>query len=157
MADDFVVTGAGQTSEEATQDHDQNLDAFLQRCKEKNLKLNDKKMKLRMPEVPFIGHIIVGMPPPSDVTAVQRLEGLAQYLSKFLPHLSDITKKDVAWTWGPHNNRHWRSSRKLCPSHQSSDTITYKKSHCSVSVRSRSSTITEWSACHLCLQGTHSH
>ena len=46
------------------------------------------------------------MPPPEDVAAVQRLLGLAQYLNKFLPHLSDVTKplreltkKEVPWTW----------------------------------------------------------
>ncbi len=40
------------------------------------------------------------------VAGVQRLLGLAQYLGKFLPHLSDITKqlrdltrKDSEWTW----------------------------------------------------------
>ena len=51
---------------------------------------------------------IVEMPHPSEVAAVQRFLGLAQYLSKFLPHLSDITKplreltqKDVVWTWDP--------------------------------------------------------
>ena len=73
--------------------------------------------------MPFIGHLltpeglcvdpnkvkaILDMPPPSDVAAVQRLLGLAQYLSKFLPHLSDVmkplrelTKKEVAWMWDP--------------------------------------------------------
>ena len=45
VADDFVVVGCGN-ADEATQNHDQNLDAFLQRCKERNLKLNDKKLKL---------------------------------------------------------------------------------------------------------------
>ena len=46
------------------------------------------------------------MPQPDNVAAVQRLLGVAQYLSKFLPHLSDITKplreltqKDTAWVW----------------------------------------------------------
>ena len=40
------------------------------------------------------------------MSAIQRLLGLAQYISKFLPHLSDITKplreltqKDIEWTW----------------------------------------------------------
>ena len=120
VADDFVVVGFGN-AEEATQDHDRSLRAFLQRCEERNLKLNDQKLKLRMQEVPFIGHVatadglcvdpskvqaIMEMPPPDDVIAVQRLLGLAQYLSKFLPHLSDITKplreltrKDVEWSW----------------------------------------------------------
>ena len=115
--------GFGETLEQATHNHDDHLEAFLQRCDEKNLKLNDTKFKLRMQEVPFIGHIatanglcvdphkvqaIMEMPQPDDVAAIQRLLGLAQYLSKFLPHLSDITKplreltqKDTEWTWGP--------------------------------------------------------
>ena len=70
---------------------------------------------------PFIGHVataeglqvdphkvqaIQEMPPPKDVAGVQRLLGLAQYLSKFLPHLADLTKplrelthQDSLWTW----------------------------------------------------------
>jgi len=45
------------------------------------------------------------MPPLEDVAAVRRLLGLMQYLSKFMPHLSDVTKplrelthKEVVWT-----------------------------------------------------------
>ncbi|MCG8620893.1 MAG: hypothetical protein MJE68_02675 [Proteobacteria bacterium] len=45
------------------------------------------------------------MPQPEDVAAIQHLLGLAKYLSKFLPHPSDITKplrevtqKDTEWT-----------------------------------------------------------
>ena len=41
------------------------------------------------------------------MAGVQQLLGLAQYLSKFLPHLSDITKplreltqKETEWEWG---------------------------------------------------------
>jgi len=48
------------------------------------------------------------MLPLEDVAAVRRLLGLMQYLSKFMPHLSDVTKplreltqKEVVWTWGP--------------------------------------------------------
>ena len=51
---------------------------------------------------------IVDMPPPEDVAGVQRILGFVQYLSKFLPCLSDMTKplrdltlKDTLWTWGP--------------------------------------------------------
>jgi hypothetical protein len=54
------------------------------------------------------GETIEEMPPPEDVAAVQCLLGLAQCLSKFLPHLSDITKplrdltkQEIEWTWGP--------------------------------------------------------
>ena len=35
---------------------------------------------------------IVEMPVPTNTAAVQRLLGMAQYLSKFLPHVSQLTK-----------------------------------------------------------------
>lgn len=121
VVDDFVVVGFGDTQEEAIPDHDRNLGLFLQRCEERNIRLNPEKLRLRKTEAPFIGHIATAdglsvdpdkvraireMPPPTDVAAVQRLLGLTQYLSKFLPHLSDLTKplreltqKDVEWVW----------------------------------------------------------
>ena len=47
------------------------------------------------------------MPAPKDVAGVQHLLGMVQYLSKFLPHLSDLTKplrdllkKGTEWWWG---------------------------------------------------------
>ena len=55
---------------------------------------------------PYKVQVIMEMPPPTDVAAVQHLLGLAQYLSKFLPHLPDITKplreltqRDTVWVW----------------------------------------------------------
>ena len=81
--------------------------ALLFRCAERGVKLNAEKIKLRMTGVPFIGHVatseglcidpakiqaISEMPTPKNVAAVQRMLGLAQYLSKFLPHLSAMTK-----------------------------------------------------------------
>jgi hypothetical protein len=113
--------GFGETLDAAVKDHDHNLDAFLQRCAAQGIKLNTEKVQLRLQEVPFIGHIatdrglcvdpakvraISEMPPPTDVTSLQRLLGMVQYLSKFLPRLSDITKslrdltqKDTEWVW----------------------------------------------------------
>ena len=121
VADDFVVVGFGDTEDDAVIDHDRNLEEFLQRCAARGIKLNADKVSLRKREVPFIGHIatdkglcvdpskvwaIMEMPPPPDVAAVQRLLGMTQYLAKFLPHLSDITKplwdltqKSMAWVW----------------------------------------------------------
>ena len=60
IADDFVVVGKGNTIEEANNDHDKNLVAFLQLCEDKGLKLNTEKLILRQPEVSFIGHIATG-------------------------------------------------------------------------------------------------
>ena len=107
VADDFIAVGYGNTFEEATRDHDKTLLEFLKRCEAKNVRLNPEKLKLRQSQVLFIGHMatdqglevdpakvraIVEMPPPTDKLGVQRLLGLAQYLAKFLPHLSDVTK-----------------------------------------------------------------
>ena len=73
-------------------------------------------------EVPFIRHMatnkglridpvkvraITDMPAPTNKAGVRWLMGFAQYLIKFLPRLSDITKplcemvqSDIQWFWG---------------------------------------------------------
>ena len=57
VADDFVVVGRGSTSEVAAQDHNKNLEGLLVRCRDRGIKLNADKIKLRLSSVPFIGHI----------------------------------------------------------------------------------------------------
>ena len=121
IADDSVVVGYGELWQSAIKDHDRNLLSFLQRCDERGVHLNSDKLQLRMKEVPFIGHVATGegfradpskvraireMPPPENVAGVQRILGMSQYLSKFLPRLSDITKplrdltrQDAEWIW----------------------------------------------------------
>lgn len=121
IADDFVVVGYGDSEHEASLDHEKNLEAFLVRCREKGLKMNRDKIKLRQPEVPFIGHVatkdglkvhpekvkaIQEMPRPQDLSDLRRFLGMVQYLAKFVPKLSDITEplrkltqKDVPWCW----------------------------------------------------------
>ena len=62
---------------------------------------------LQQTEVPFIGHVTIAhglavdpakvkaiteMPAPENRVGVQRLLGMTQYLAKFLPNLSDLTK-----------------------------------------------------------------
>ena len=113
------MVGYGEDTSTAVEDHDRNLYAFLIRCKEKNLILNNEKLQLREAKVPFIGHIasdqgllvdpektraIAEMTVPTDKAAVHRLLGMVQCFSKLLPHLSDLTKplrdllqKDVEW------------------------------------------------------------
>lgn len=45
IVDDILLYGCGDTTEEALADHDRNLAALLQRAREVNLKLNEKKAK----------------------------------------------------------------------------------------------------------------
>ncbi|XP_035700303.1 uncharacterized protein K02A2.6-like [Branchiostoma floridae] len=121
VVDDILVWGEGETLAEATSDHDRNLRSLMQRCRERNLKLNPDKVKLREQEVPFHGHLITSqglkldpskvtaitkMPRPTDAQGVQRLIGFVTYLAKFLPKLSDIceplrklTVKDSEFVW----------------------------------------------------------
>ena len=121
IADDFLICGFGATMKEAIADHDRNLRHFLDRARERGLKLNPDKVKLRLDSVPFIGHLltdkglapdpnkvsaIINMPTPTNIKSLQQLLGMAQYLAKFLPQLSAITEplrqlghKDTEWKW----------------------------------------------------------
>ena len=123
IADDFLICGFGANLKDATVNHDINLQQFLKRAKERGLKLNCEKVKLRLNSVPFIGHLltdkglapdpnkvsaIINMPLPTNVKALQRLLGMVQYLAKFLPQLSAVTEplrqlehKDANWKWLP--------------------------------------------------------
>ena len=44
IGDYILITGSGDSLEEAQRDHDRNLLALLQRCRQKGLKLNRKKL-----------------------------------------------------------------------------------------------------------------
>ena len=87
IADDFLVCGFGDTVADAPLDHDQNLTAFLERCRQLNMTLNSQKVKLRLSEVPFMGHLLTAhgivtdpnkiraikdMLTPTDVTSLKR-------------------------------------------------------------------------------------
>ncbi|PIK38272.1 GagPol [Apostichopus japonicus] len=98
IVDDILVFGEGDTDREAIKDHDVKLEKLMERCRETNLKLNPKKLKLKLNQVPFIGHLITDeglkpdsnkvravmeMPDPTDVKGVQR----------------KLTLKDTEWCW----------------------------------------------------------
>ena len=123
IADDILITGAGNTVEEATADHNNNLKAFLQRCREKGIKLNQRKLQLNRDSIVFCGHeltrdgirpdsrkveAIINMPAPTDKQGVMRLLGMATYLARFCPGFSEVTaplrellRADNAFCWRP--------------------------------------------------------
>ena len=55
VADDILTYGEGDTEEEALISHENNLRKLFERCKEKGIKLNKNKMKLRQKEITYIG------------------------------------------------------------------------------------------------------
>ena len=115
-ADDILVWGA------TIQEHDERLMKALQRCQEINLTLNREKCEFRVKEVIYIGHKLTAegvkpdeqkveaikrMPPAEDKKGTERLLGVVNYLAKFVPNMSTITKpirerlrSDAEFQWG---------------------------------------------------------
>ena len=119
--DDILVFGVGKSVAEAVLDHDAKLTALFERCRAKGIELNEEKLKLRQPQVSFMGHVISEtglkadpakiqgiqkMPPPESKQDVKRLMGMINYLQRFAPNLSDVSapmrdllKEDVQFLW----------------------------------------------------------
>ncbi|KAF0036506.1 hypothetical protein F2P81_011818 [Scophthalmus maximus] len=85
IADDVLITGQGETQEAAKRYHDEKLRVFLNRCKQKNIKLNADKFKLRQKEVAYIGHLLTADGLKIDP---EKCEVLRQ-----------LTHKDCEWNW----------------------------------------------------------
>ena len=56
--DIFQIYGCGDNDKEAEEDHDRKLKALLQRCLERNIKLNKEKMKLKVDSVTYLRYVI---------------------------------------------------------------------------------------------------
>ena len=115
ILDDFLVHGKDQS------EVDEKMKRVLDRSREVGLKFNLKKVKLRVPEVSYVGHLfsaeglkpdpekiraINDMPPPVDKEGVLRIVGTVNYLDKFIELKADIqepisqlTQKDAAFVW----------------------------------------------------------
>ena len=115
IMDDIIIHGSN------TAERDAPLRAVLQRSRDSNLRLKKSKCYIQQSEVKFHGHVfsqdglktdpekvraIVEMPRPTDKAGVQRLLGMVNYVSKFIPNLSDLTTRlrtllhqDVLWHW----------------------------------------------------------
>ena len=83
----------GKTSEE----HDENLRKFFERCLETGIKLNKDKLDIGLKEVTFMGHRITKeglrvdpakvsaiseMQPPTNINELRRFMGMANYLAR---------------------------------------------------------------------------
>ena len=121
----------GRTDEE----HDERVRLFLQRCCEIGIALNKHKCRFGLQEIPFMGHLvsssglkpdpakieaIVKMKPPTDKAGVERLRGTVNYLSRFVPKLSDVmrpisdlTRPDVEWTWDSVHDKAFEEIKRL--------------------------------------------
>ena len=139
IRDDILVVGYGATDAEAQSDHDRNVTRLLERARQVNLKLNKSKVKLRKTEVKFMGHVISNeglkpdpdkvsaiknMPKPTSNLEVQTLLGFVNYLSKFLPKLSDVsaplkelTVSRAKFTWARQHDEAFATIQQLLMQH----------------------------------------
>ena len=64
IPDDILVYGSGDTEEKAVENHDNCLEAVLERARQRGLKLNKQKLKLWRTEVSYMGHLLTskGLP-----------------------------------------------------------------------------------------------
>lgn len=108
-ADDILNYGEGESEDEAIRDHDQKQSRFLYRCREQGIKLKKDKFKLRLQEMPYIGHVltakalkpdthkgqaIIDFETPKDEAGVHRILGLVNYLAKFYEQLKCHVRSD---------------------------------------------------------------
>ena len=125
IADDICVFGKDE------REHDTNLYALLEKAKASGLVLNADKCYIKVPEISFFGMTysengvepdqarikeISNLPPPSNKQEIQSVLGMVQYLSPFIPHLSDQTaplkdllRKDVIFTWTSTHHKAFQS------------------------------------------------
>jgi transposase InsO family protein len=115
LVDDVIVSGRTKA------EHDSNLRAALDRGHQKNLRFNPEKLEVGVQEVSYFGHLLTSeglkpdpkkvdairnMPPPSDKKELKTILGMINFLSKFAPQLSEITKpmrdllkEDAEFVW----------------------------------------------------------
>jgi hypothetical protein len=113
--DDFLVTG------ETQKELHENLEKVFLRCRLHNLKLQLKKCRFFLQELPWLGHVIgqgtlkpdpnkvsaiLEMPDPAAPADLVRILGMVTYLDKFCQDLAgltrplrDLLKADAAWIW----------------------------------------------------------
>ena len=113
---------------------------LLQRARERNLKLNREELRLHLPEVLYIGHIISAngtrpdpakvsaiqdMPEPACVSDVQRFLGMCNYLSLYVPRLSEVseplrrlTEAEGTFGWGVEEKSAFEKLKELISDQQ---------------------------------------
>ena len=128
IMDDTIIYG--KTIEE----HDQRLEAVLNRIKASGLRLNKKKCHFRQKEVKFFGHVISAdgirpdpekvlavkeMPRPTNISELRTVCGMMNYLTKFVPNLAtilkpvtDLLKSSKAWFWGPDQDKAFEKAKE---------------------------------------------
>ena len=128
----------GESVVDAVRDHDTKPGALLGRCRKRGIKLNEAKISLKKTAMPYVGHLltsdgvkadaskveaIANLTKPTDVPGVRRILGITNYLAKFLPNLSDVsrtlrqlTRKENEFSWSEIHDKAFENIKKLVSS-----------------------------------------
>ena len=131
ITDDIVVFGT------SPEEHDRNLHKLMLQARKMGLVFNPNKCVIRMNQVNFFGMVytkdgvrpdpkkteeIANLPSPSSVKELQQFLGMVQYMSSFIPNLSDktsvlrdLTKKETPWSWTPNHETAFKAIKdQIC-------------------------------------------
>ena len=118
IANDILIVGDDSST---TRSHDHHLIQVLNKCHEIGLKLNPDKCIFKSMQVLFFGHLVTSdglKPDPKKINAITNMQapqnkmhlqsfvGLCNYLSCYVPHLTDVlsplralTVKSIEFKW----------------------------------------------------------
>ena len=114
IADNVLIVGNADSSSDGS--HDCHLIQLLNKCCEIGLKLNPDKCIFKSTQVLFFGHLvtsdglkldsnninaIINMPALQNKTQLQSFIGLCNYLTFYVPHLTDVLSPLRALTVKP--------------------------------------------------------
>ena len=101
ISDDILCFGSNQ------EDHDENLQAILQRLRDNGLTLNGEKCEFNRKSLEFLGHtfghegispsnskieMILGLPEPKNASEVRSLLGMTNFCgAQFIPNYATLT------------------------------------------------------------------
>ena len=129
ITDDMLIVGSDSSS---TGSHDYHLIQVLNKCCEIGLKLNPDKCIMKSMQVLFFRHLvtsdrlkpdlrkinaIANMPAPQNKTQLQSFVGLCNYLTCYIPHLTDVLSplralivKSIEFEWGQLHNEAFKKA-----------------------------------------------
>ena len=128
MRDDIIIHGKSK------KEHDDRLKIFIAKCDQFGVKLNRDKLELAKDSITFMGHIIsekgmftdpqkveaiTKLPMPANIKDVGRVLGMVQYLSRYIPNMTDIVqplqnllKKDAPFVWSVSQEKALRAMKQ---------------------------------------------
>ena len=131
--DNLIVAGRDRL------EYDNNLRMLLERATQVNVKFNKDKVQIAHSKVVYLVHVVSNeglkpdpdkvkaiseMPEPTDKAGVQRLLGSLNYLSSYVPNLSNLVhplrillKDSSLFSWGPEQNEAFTKVKEILASH----------------------------------------